>query len=231
MYFWQNTYRGTLVPQHLQPLSLSHLALYLLSTLICHYFCKMLYLKCLAVFWIHLYLHNCAVICTVTLFYVLHRRIHNSDIFSTLVYTAICRHIQQFSASLRHIDAYWDIIMVYSGLNQAYPAHCLTLPYSQSCHILSTGIFWIEPKAYLKTLWSVDQAYSEPCHRVLFSYIQECSEPCPTLAYAEIWHTQNPEIFRTLTLLHPYVYTEPCHINENLHIFIFINYNYFSKVL
>ena len=45
-----------------------------------------------------------------------------------------------------------------------------------------------------KTLWNVDQSYSEPCHRALFSQIQTYSEPCATLAYSESWNIQNPSI-------------------------------------
>ena len=39
-----------------------------------------------------------------------------------------------------------------------------------SCHILSLRIF--RTGSLFKTPWNVDQAYSEPCHRALYSHIQ-----------------------------------------------------------
>ena len=49
-------------------------------------------------------------------------------------------------------------------------------------------------------------------YSAIIRYIQD-------LTYAETWHTQNPGIFRTFPYLHPDVYSEPCHIYENLRIF------------
>ena len=139
-------------------------------------------------------------------------------------------------------------------LIQAYSAPCVTLVYSQSCHFRSPSIF--RTGGLFKTLWNVDQAYSEPCHRALFSHIQVYSEPCARFAYTQTWHTQNPGIFRSLPQLHPNAYSEPRHIKKNLQIFrtltylkpdsysepsqkfkiesfaeIVTKYNYFSKVL
>ena len=72
----------------------------------------------------------------------------------------------------------------------------------QSSHIHNHAIFsalrYLEPEFLFKTLWNVDQVYSEPCHRALFSHIQEYSENCAMLAYAEMWHTRNPGTLRTL---------------------------------
>ena len=84
------------------------------------------------------------------------------------------------------------IILAYSV--QAYSAPFVILAYSQPSHILSPGIFRI--RGLFKTLWNIDEAYSEPFHRVLFSHIQAYSEPYTKLAYAETWYTQNPELFR-----------------------------------
>ena len=53
----------------------------------------------------------------------------------------------------------------------------------------------IEVSYLFKTLWNVDQVYSEPCHWTLFSPIQASSEPCATLAYAETWHSRKSSIF------------------------------------
>ena len=77
---------------------------------------------------------------------------------------------------------------------QAYSASCVTLVYSQPCHILSPGIF--RTKGIFKTLWNVYQAYSEPCHRSIFRHIQNLSK---------FLHTQKPGILRILE------YSEPFH--------------------
>ena len=120
----------------------------------------------------------------------------------------------------------------------------------QPLHVLSPGVF--RTGSLFKTLWKVDQVYSELCHRTLFKHIQAYSEPYATLAYAETWHTRNPGIFKTLPWLLSDAYSEPCHIYENLGIrrtltylkpdtyselskmkFFakIVNYNYFSKAL
>ena len=126
-------------------------------------------------------LDNCSVICTVILFTIL--------AYST-VFSGICQHVQLYSALFRNIDTYGDIIKAYLSIFkfiQAYSAPCVTLTYSQTCHILRHGIFRTE--GLLKTLWNIDQAYSEPCHRASLSHIQAQSEPYVTLAYAETWHS------------------------------------------
>ena len=57
--------------------------------------------------------------------------------YSELCFSGMYCHIQSYSASLRHIHAYWDIRL-----------------YSQPCYILSPGMF---RTGYLfKTLWNVD---------------------------------------------------------------------------
>ena len=144
----------------------------------------MLHLKCLTVFWIRICLDNCSVICTMTLCYALYQTHSEFWHIQHSVFSGICRHIQLYSALLRHIDAfhaYWHIIMAYS-------ASCVTLIYSQSYHMLSPSIY----RAGGETLRNVDQAYSESSH------IQAYSEPCATLAYSETWHTRNTGIFSTL---------------------------------
>ena len=123
-----------------------------------------------------------------------------SEIFRILAYSALCLlgvwwHIQSYSVLLRHFYAYWDIIKAYL-LIQGYSAPCVTLAYSQPCHILSLGIFIT--RGLFETLRNVDQAYAEPRYRALFSHIQAYSEPSATLANAETWYTRNPGIFRTL---------------------------------
>ena len=106
--------------------------------------------------------------------------------------------------TLRHIQAYpFKFSTLYN------PRIFATLPYSEHWHIFRTG-------SLFRTLWKVDQVYSELCHRTLFNHIQSYSEPCATLAYAEAWHTRNHGIFRTPTKLLPDAYSESCHIYENL---------------
>ena len=118
-----------------------------------------------------------------------------SEIFRILAYSALCLlgvwwHIQSYSVLLRHFYAYWDIIKAYL-LIQAYSAPCVTLAYSQPCHILSLGIFIT--RGLFETLRNVDQAYAEPRYRALFSHIQ---------AYSELGHiTKDLRIFKTLTYL------------------------------
>ena len=154
-----------------------------------YYFCKTFHLKCLTVFWIRLCPGNYSVNCTTTFCYVLHQT-HSklSCHIQHSVFSGICPHNQSYSALVSHIYAYWDFIKAYSAL-------CLILAYPQPYHILSPGIF--RTGGLFKTLWNVNQAYSEPCHRALFSHIQTYSEPCATLAYAKTWHTRNSRIFRT----------------------------------
>ena len=79
----------------------------------------MLHLKCLTVFWIRICLDNCSVICTMTLCYALYQTHSEFWHIQHSVFSGICRHIQLYSALLRHIDAfhaYWHIIKAYSGL-------------------------------------------------------------------------------------------------------------------
>ena len=56
------------------------------------------------------------LICPVTFCYIHIRHVQNSDIIGTVFYfifLGICRYIQSYSALLRHIHAYWDIIKVW----------------------------------------------------------------------------------------------------------------------
>ena len=142
----------------------------------------MLHLKCLTVFWIRLCLDNCSVIFTVTLCHVLHQTHSGFWHIQHPAFSDIYRRIQSCSALLRHIHDYWDIIKAYSGLFSIFST-------SQLWYILRPSIFRT-PYLFI-TLWNVDQAYSEPCHRALFSHIQTYSEPCAT-------HTQKPGILKVL---------------------------------
>ena len=84
--------------------------------LIYYSFWKTLHPKCLIVFWMCLCLDNCSVICTVTLCYVLHQTHSEFWHIQHSVFSGICRHIPSYSALLRHVNAYRDIIKAYSGL-------------------------------------------------------------------------------------------------------------------
>ena len=85
-------------------------------------FCKMLNLKCLAVFWMSVLITAQKFVqwpCTMLWPMTLTMPCTASDTFRILAYSAlcssgICLHIQSFSALLRHIHTYWDIIS-YSG--------------------------------------------------------------------------------------------------------------------
>ena len=93
---------------------------------------------------------------------------------------------------------------------KAYSEPYVTLAYSQSCYSLSYGIFRI--RGLLKTLWNIDQAYSELCHRKVFSHIQAYSEP-----YQK--HIQKPGILRILEYLKPFHNCILVHIYKNFQIF------------
>ena len=119
-----------------------------------------------------------------------------SEIFIVLAYSALgfFRYMPAYSIILSVIETFTRIEPLLRH-TQAYSAPCVALAYSQRCHILSPSKF---KTGDCETLWNVDQIYSEPYHRALFSHIQPYSEPRVTLAYAETWHTQNPGIFKTL---------------------------------
>ena len=124
--------------------------------------------------------------------YVLHQTHSKFWHIQHSVFSRICRNIQSYSALLRHIHAYWDIIQAYSSLFSTLcnPRIFTTLLY----------IYW----AYLNL-------YETDIFRTLAEgIIQSYSELCATLAYAETWNTQswniqNPSIiasgriFRTLS--------------------------------
>ena len=74
----------------------------------------------------------------------------------------------------------------------AYLEPCVTLAYSEPCHVQNPGIF--RTQNVLKTL-SRHMAYSERC---------------VTLAYGEPCHIQNFAIFRFLAYLGPEAYSESC---------------------
>ena len=94
---------------------------------------------------------------------------------------------------------------------QAYSAPCVTLAYSQPCHILNPDIS--RTAGVFKTMRNVDQTYLKLCHRhysTIFRHIQNLvyiqnTCICRNLAYSESWNIQNssiiasPRKFRTLS--------------------------------
>ena len=119
------------------------------------------------------YLDNCSVICTVTSCYVLHQT--HSQFWHILisVYSGKFRHIQAYSALLRHINR-WGITKDYWGLfrhtqNPVQPSHV---------HKLTTfwALTYLKPKAYSKlceTLtWHIQNPVIEQFIQTLFSHIQ-----------------------------------------------------------
>ena len=119
-----------------------------------------------------------------TLCYVLHQT--HSEFWHTQhsVFSGICCHIQSYSALLRHIQAHWDIIKAYSDIFS-------TLCNPQPCHIVSPNIF--RTGGLFKTLWNVDQVYSEPCHR---AWLRTLRNACiwRNVAYSESRNIQNLSI-------------------------------------
>ena len=105
----------------------------------------------------------------------------------------ISNYIQRHKRIFTHIETLLRLIF---RLIQAHSAPWVTIAYSQPGHILSPGIFRVG--RLFKSLWNVDQAYSEPCYGALFSHIQAYSEHYANLTHAETWHTQNLGIFRNL---------------------------------
>ena len=123
------------------------------------------------------------VICIATLCYVLHWTYSEFWHIQHSVFSGICQHIQPYSALLRRIHAYWDIIISHT---QTYSGKLSTL--CNPLHIHNLAIFW--------ALWNVDQVYSELCHRALFSHIQNVVQQ---------WYTQKPNILGILEYSEPII--------------------------
>ena len=127
-------------------------------------FCGTLSLKCLTVFWIRPCLDSCSSVCTVTLCYELHQAHSEFWHIQHSVFSGICRHIQSYSAFLRHISRslrhYWGIF----GLIQ-HPAQLL--------HIQNLRYIQNSVKAYFnipRTLCNVRILRTRPY--LEFCYIQ-----------------------------------------------------------
>ena len=124
-----------------------------------HYsFCKLLYFKCLIMFWIvSVPISGQWFVQWPSAMYCI-RHIQNYIIFST-------RFFQVYAGILNQIQHYWGTSTHIEILLRNIQA-CVTIAYSQPCHILSPSIFKI--RGLFKTLWNVDQATLEPCHNPVF---------------------------------------------------------------
>ena len=137
------------------------------------------------------------------------KHIQNSGIFRTLfihIYSDIFQHIQAYSALLSYTHRYWSIVKAYSGLfrhiqHLRKPHIFKTLPYSQPWHIQKSVKLWPD----------IQNPVIVRHHSAIFRH----SEPLVTLAYAEIWHIWNSEIFRTLSYLYSNTYSDLFHIYKN----------------
>ena len=177
-----------------------------------HYsFCELLHFNCLTVLWIRLCLDNCSVICAITLCHVLHQA-HSK--------------IQSWSALLRHIHAYWDIIYAYSSLFSTL----------SSPHIHNLAVFW----AYLKPCETLTRHIQKPTighYSAIFRTLYNASIR-RNLAYSESWNIQNPSIiasrriFRTLSYLKPDTYSKSSQRFKMQFFAKIVNvYNLFSTAL
>ena len=155
------------------------------------------------------------------------RHIQNSGIFGTLFFRYMPSYSIIFSVIKAFENCILNIIKAYSGLFR-HIQHLVTLAYSWPCHILSPSIF--RTRGLFKTLWNVDQTYSEPCHRELFSHIQtfrNLRKACirRNLAYSESWNIQNPSItasrriFRTVLYERKFTNIQKSNIFKTRHIF------------
>ena len=126
------------------------------------------------------------------------------------------RHIQNFGIFRTCLFRYLQALLRSFWLIQAYSAPCVTLAYSQHCHIPSRWHILIWRHIHNpKKLWPGifrTLPYSGQLIQALFSHN---IQPCVTLAYAETWNIPNPGIFKILPWLHPNTYSELCHIYRN----------------
>ena len=131
--FWRNVYRSILVPWNIPcPETFFGWA----PALRHYFFCKTLDLKCLAVFWIRLYLDNCSLVLYSDL-----TRCTASDAFKILAYSQLF-----YSGIIRHIQVSSALLSIFTHIKklrhiQAYSAPSVTLTFSQPCHILSPVVF------------------------------------------------------------------------------------------
>ena len=185
-------------------------------------------------FWIRFCFNNCSVIFTVTLWYVLHHTHSKFSHIQNSAYSGIWRHIQAYSALLRHIHEYWDIIKAYPGLfrhiqHPVKPSHIYNLTIFES-------LAYLEPKAYSKPYKTLNRHIQNLTivRTVYSSIIQQYSDIFRTscnaclwgnLAYSESWNIQNSSIiasrriFRALSYLRKFTNIRNSGIFKTRHIF------------
>ena len=139
-----------------------------------------------------------------TFYYVLHLTHSEFWHIQHSVFSGIYRHIQSYSALLRHIHAYWDIIKAYSGLFR-HIQHLV-----QPLHIQNLLTYWalayLEPEDCLKpckTLTKHIQNSAIEHYLVIFTHIQNL---------VQCLHTQKPDIIRILEYSEHFHNCIPIHI-------------------
>ena len=145
---------------------------------------------------------------TVTLCYVLHLthwELWHIQYTRFQVHTRRINHVHCNWGIFTHILTLLRHIQAYSGIFRP----CVTLAYSPPSHILDPGIF--RTGSLLQTLWKVDLACSETCHR--------------NYSASKSWNIQNSsitasrEIFRTLSYLRKFTNIQNSDMFNARHIF------------
>ena len=104
--------------------------------------------------------------------------------YGTYSEPCLLSYIQTYSGIFTSNAGIFSYIMVYSE-------HCITLKYSEPCHIQNSGIY-----------------STRDILRSLSRHIMAYSERCVTLEYSEPCHIQIFGIFRILAYLRPDAYSE-----------------------
>ena len=139
--------------------------------------------------------------------YVLHQTHSKFWHIQHSVFSGICRNIQSYSALLRHIHAYWDIIQAYSSL---FSTLCNPRIFTTLLYIYILGLFkslWNRHiqnpgrghySVILRTLCNacirrnLEHAileYSEPFHNCIRTHIQDSIMLTKMYKYSELRHT------------------------------------------
>ena len=174
-------------------------------------FCKILDLKCLKVFWIHLCLDNCSVIYTVT-----------------LILNSAASHVQNSGIPIQH-TVFMSNHIIFSFI-KAYEYWDIKGIFSTLCNPPRPGAmsrYW--HGGFFKTLWNNGLAYSEPCSRARiiqpYSGNSELLQWCLHM-HAETWHTWNPGNIQNSSIIVFWriAYSKPCYIHENSWIFRIVRF-------
>ena len=89
-----------------------------------------------------------------------------------------------------------EIVIIYQAYSCIFSALCNPRIFL-AIHTLNSGIF--KTRGLFKSLWNIDQAYSEPCHMAIWHYLgifrtlcNACI--CRKVARSESLNIQNPSI-------------------------------------